>query len=183
MEFDRQLADLLGEFARTLGTDFPIHSILDHLVARIVSVLPISAAAITLESRDASRRHISASDPSALHFAQLQAEAGQGPGLQAGDSGHVIAVSDLRTDDRFPSFAPPAVERGLLAVFAFPLRHGESQLGALELYGSVAWPLDAAAMFAAQTLADVAAAYVINARPSPTVARSRLAAARQPSRS
>ena len=45
MEFDRQLADLLSEFARTLVTDFPIQAILDHLVARIVDVLPITAPA------------------------------------------------------------------------------------------------------------------------------------------
>ena len=183
MEFDRQLADLLGEFARTLGTDFPIQSILDHLVARIVSVLPIGAAGITLVSPGATAGHVSASDPSASHFAQLQTEVGEGPGLAARLTGKVIVVCDLRTDDRFPRFAARAVSGGLISVFAFPLRRGDSQLGALELYRNVAGPLDAGAMIAAQTLADVAAAYLINARPAPTAARSQLAVARQPSRS
>ena len=50
MEFDRQLADLLSEFARTLVTDFPIQAILDHLVVRIVDVLPITAAGVTVIS-------------------------------------------------------------------------------------------------------------------------------------
>ena len=183
MEFDRQLADLLGDFARTLGTDFPIHSILDHLVARIVSVLPISAAGITLVLTDAGRGHVSASDSSALHFADLETGVGEGPGLAASRTGNVVVVSDLRTDERFPRFAPRAVSGGLMAVFAFPIRHGDSQLGALELYRDIAGPLDAGAMIAAQTLADVAAAYLINARPAPDVVRSRLAVVRQPSRS
>jgi GAF domain-containing protein len=183
MEFDRQLADLLGEFARTLGTNFPIQSILDHLVAQIVSVLPITAAGISFVSTDGTTGHVSASDPSVLHFAELQNEVGEGPGLSADATGKVIVVSDLRTDDRFPNFASRAVAEGLMAVFAFPLRQGDRQLGALEMYRNVAGPLEAGAMMAAQTLADVAAAYLINARPGPTAARSHLAVVPQPSRS
>ena len=49
-------------------------------------------------------------------------------------------------------------------MFAFPLHHRSDQLGALDLYRSVAGPLDLDAMAAAQTLADVAAAYLLNAR-------------------
>jgi GAF domain-containing protein len=183
MEFDRQLADMLGEFARTLGTNFPIQSILDHLVARIVSMLPIAAARIAFVSPDASAGHSSASDPSALHFARLQAEVCEGPGVTAGKTGKVIVVSDLRTDDRFPNFAPRALSSGLMSAFAFPLRRSDSQLGTLELYRNVAGPLEAGAMIAAQTLADVAAAYLINARPAPAAARSHLAVVQQPSRS
>jgi hypothetical protein len=39
---------VLSEFARTMVTDFPIQGILDHLVLRIVDILPITAAAVTL---------------------------------------------------------------------------------------------------------------------------------------
>ena len=35
-----KLSAVLSEFARTLATDFPIQGILDHLVERIVEVLP-----------------------------------------------------------------------------------------------------------------------------------------------
>ena len=35
-----KLSAVLSEFARTLATDFPIQRILDHLVERIVEVLP-----------------------------------------------------------------------------------------------------------------------------------------------
>jgi len=44
MPSERQLSDVLQEFARTLVTDFPIQGILDHLVERIVDVLPITGA-------------------------------------------------------------------------------------------------------------------------------------------
>ena len=106
MEFDRQLADLLSEFARTLVTDFPIQAILDHLVGRIVDVLPITAAGVTLIAPGATPRYVSASDEAAFRFEQLQSELGEGPCIAAYETGKAVAVPDLRTDDRFPSFAP-----------------------------------------------------------------------------
>ena len=39
---EEQLSDVLSEFARTMVTDFPIQGILDHLVQRIVEILPIT---------------------------------------------------------------------------------------------------------------------------------------------
>ncbi len=49
-ESDNTLAIVLSEFARTLVTDFPIEGILDHLVRRIVDILPIDAAGVSLIS-------------------------------------------------------------------------------------------------------------------------------------
>ena len=49
-------------------------------------------------------------------------------------------------------------------MFTFPLHHGDLRLGALDLYRDTAGPLSTESMTAAQTLADVAAAYVINAQ-------------------
>ena len=164
MPSEHQLSNVLSEFARTLGTDFPIQGILDHLVKRIVDVLPITAAGVTLISPDADPRYVAASDASALRFEELQTELGEGPCLAAYHTGEAVSVADLSDDPRFPSFAPRALEAGLAAVFTFPLRSGNAQLGALDLYRDTAGPLDAAAMVAAQTLADVAAAYLLNAQ-------------------
>ena len=68
------------------------------------------------------------------------------------------------SDSRFPLFAPAAVAAGLAAVFTFPLRHGNGRLGALDLYRDSPGALDEGDMAAAQTLADVAAAYLLNAQ-------------------
>ncbi len=159
-----KLSAVLSDFARTLVTDFPIQGILDHLVERIVEVLPVTSAGVTLISADMAPRFIAASDKSALCFERLQTEIGQGPCLEAYESGEAVAVCDLRTDDRFPKFAPAAVAAGLAAVFTFPLRQGDGCLGALDLYRDTPGELDQYDMAAAQTLADVAAAYLINAQ-------------------
>ncbi|HLM95086.1 MAG TPA: GAF domain-containing protein [Acidimicrobiales bacterium] len=165
MEIERRLSDVLSEFARTLVTDFPIQAILDHLVVRIVDVLPISAAGVTLIAPGSDPHYIAASDDAAMRLEELQTELGEGPCLVAYRKGEAVVVPDLRADDRFPRFSARAIEEGLGAVFTFPLRHDDHQLGALDLYRTNPGSMNAGAMTAAPTLADVTAAYLLNAQP------------------
>ncbi len=164
MEIDRRLSDVLSEFARTLVTDFPIQSILDHLVVRIVDVLPVSGAGVTLISPGTDPQYIAASDESALGYERLQTELAEGPCLVSYHTDKAVSIPDLRKDTQFPAFSARAVDLGLRAVFTFPLRHGDQQLGALDLYRGTAGDLNTGTMAAAQTLADVAAAYLLNAQ-------------------
>lgn len=159
-----KLSAVLSEFARTLVTDFPIQGILDHLVERIVEILPITAAGVTLISAGKAPRYVAASNDAALRFEKLQASIWQGPCLEAYETGKAVAVANLRADTRFPQFAAEAVKNGLEAVFTFPLSPGQSRLGALDLYRDSPGELDEHDMDAAQTLADVAAAYLENAQ-------------------
>jgi diguanylate cyclase (GGDEF)-like protein len=158
------LSEVLCEFAHTLVTDFPIQGILDHLVVRIVDVLPITAAGVTIISPGVAPHYLAASNESALQFEKLQTELGEGPCLEAYETGHAVAIADLRADVRFPRFTPRALEAGLAAVFTFPLCDGDERLGALDLYRDRRGRLNATAMKSAQTLADVAAAYLHNAQ-------------------
>lgn len=159
-----KLSAVLTEFARTLVTDFPIQDILDRLVERIVEVLPVTSVGITLISVGVAPHYVAASDERALRFERLQTDVGQGPCLSAYEFGEPVAIPKLCGDQRFPNFAPAAVAAGLAAVFAFPLRHGDGRFGALDLYRDTSGELAPRDMLAAQTLADVAAAYLINAQ-------------------
>ena len=164
MATDRMLSEVLSDFARTLLTDFPIEAILDHLVERIVAILPVTAAGVTLISAGNAPRYIAASDQTALRFERLQTRIAEGPCIAVYESGVAVAIPNLAADDQFPRFGPTAVDGGLAAVFTFPLRHNSGQLGALDLYRDTPGPLDAFDMSAAQTLADVTAAYLLNAQ-------------------
>lgn len=161
---ESRLAEVLSEFARTLTTDFPIQGILDHLVHRIVDVLPVDAAGVTLISPTSAPRFVAASDESALRFERLQTDLGDGPCVAAYQSDEYIAIPDLNQDDRFPAFARRALAEGLVGVFTFPLRDSNQGLGALDLYRQTAGPLSDRDLVAAQTLADVATAYLLNAQ-------------------
>ncbi|MGH8869433.1 MAG: putative bifunctional diguanylate cyclase/phosphodiesterase [Actinomycetes bacterium] len=160
----QKLTSVLGEFARTLVTDFPIQGILDHLVERMVEVLPVTSAGVTLISPGLKPRYIAASHDDALRFESLQTELGEGPCLAAYETGEAVSVPDLRVDQQFPAFSPRAMREGAVAVFTFPLRGEHGRLGALDLYRDTVGPLAADASVAAQTLADVATAYLLNAQ-------------------
>jgi diguanylate cyclase (GGDEF)-like protein len=164
MPSERQLSEVLREFARTMVTDFPIQGILEHLVLRMVEILPITAAGVTLISANTGPRYVAASNESALRYEQLQSELGEGPCLGAYLTGEAVIVADLRADDRFKVFGPRAVEAGLAAVFTFPLHQADKPLGALDLYRDTPGPLDDDDIEAAQILADVTAAYLVNAQ-------------------
>lgn len=116
------------------GHRFPDSGNPDHLIERIVEMLPISAAGVTLISPGKHPEYVGASDPSALLYEQLQTEVNEGPCVLAYTSGEAVEVPDLKAEERFPQFTPRALAEGLRAVFTFPLRNGDRQLGALDLY-------------------------------------------------
>ena len=172
MTTEEKLSDVLSEFASTMLTDFPIQAILDQLVRRIVEVMPITGAGVTLISDTTSPHYATASDSSALQYEKLQTELNEGPCIISYRTGKAVAIADLREEQRFPLFAPRALEAGLSAVFTFPLCKGDKRLGALDLYRDTPGPLSDEAMTVAQTLADVASAYLLNAQARADLADS-----------
>ena len=155
---------MLAEFAQTMVADAPIEHILERMVGRIVEVMPVTAAGVTLIASDRQPRYIAGSDSLALRYEKLQTQVSDAPCLAAFETGTAISVPDLAADHRFPEFAPRALSAGLAAVFTFPLRHAAIRIGALDLYRDSPGTLAAGSMTAVQTLADVTAAYLINAQ-------------------
>ena len=90
------MSAVLSEFARTLATDFPIQAILDQLVHRIVELLPVTAAGVTLIAEGKAPHYIAASDASALHFEKLL----------AGFDKRLFKAADFPRDFRFRQIAP-----------------------------------------------------------------------------
>jgi hypothetical protein len=79
------------------------------------------------------------SAPQSQVVEDLQHTLGEGPGVDASDSGASVLVADLRDAEdpavrRWPTFADQAVDIGVLAAFAFPLLLGTSRIGAMSLY-------------------------------------------------
>jgi diguanylate cyclase (GGDEF)-like protein len=166
---EQKLSDVLSDFARTMATDFPIQAILDHLITRIEDMLPISAAGVTLIASDEIPHYFAASDRAALSYERLQTEMGVGPCLLAYRTGDNVLIPDLRDELRFPEFTARALQDGIRAMFTFPLCHGDRRLGALDLYRDTPGALSPQSLGAAQTLANVTAAYLINAQARETL--------------
>jgi diguanylate cyclase (GGDEF)-like protein len=155
---------VLVEFAHTLGTDFSLADILDRLVRRVVDVLPVTGAGVMLMETDGELHFVAASNSTIHQIEALQREYNEGPCIESFRTGQPVAVPDLSTDQTFPQFSPHAFEAGLAAVFTFPLQFEQRRLGALDLYRDQPGDLEDGDMHAAQVLADVAAAYLSNAR-------------------
>ena len=161
---EERLSEVLVEFARTLVTDFPIQAILDRLVGRVLEVVPVTGAGVLLLGGDAQLHFVAATDDTIREIETLQLELGEGPCLESFATGDRVALPDLQTDRRFPRFSPRALQAGLRAVYTFPLRMDGHRLGALDLYCTGPGCLAENDLVGAQVLADVAAAYLINAR-------------------
>ena len=97
-------------------------------------------------------------------FEKLQTELGEGPCLEAFKTGEPVSIPDLADDLLFPVFAARAQEVGLVAVFTFPLRHGDATTRRTGPVPERRWSVGHEATEAAQTLADVVASYLLNAR-------------------
>jgi phosphoserine phosphatase RsbU/P len=161
---EKRLAGVLVDFARTLTSDFSIQTILDHLVDHVVEVIPVDGAGVLLMVSDTEHHFVAASDDVILDVEALQMDLQEGPCLQAYRTGAHVAVRDLARDTTFVRFSPAAAQAGLGAVYSFPLRLDDRQLGALELYAKAPLELSESDLVGAQILADVAAAYLFNAQ-------------------
>lgn len=163
-EMDGPLTKVLIDFASILGTDFAIQNILDHLVSRIVGIIPVTGAGVMLMSDNDDLHFLAASNATVRAIEVLQNELSEGPCLDAYRTGEPVAVPDLSVDKRFRKFSPRALHEGLAAVFTFPLRMDGHRLGALDLYRDTAGGLSDRELRVAQVLADVAAGYLANAQ-------------------
>jgi GAF domain len=94
----------------------------------------------------------------------LQHTFGEGPCVDAFRQDHVVLEPDL-ADPRVPrwfAFTPPAVEAGVGAVFAFPVRQGAARMGAVNLYRDRPGPLSDDQHADALVMADVVARWVLD---------------------
>jgi GAF domain-containing protein len=155
---------VLAEFARTLLTEYSVWDILDQLGERVTEVLPVDGAGVMLQDDQGMLRFASATDDRLAVIESLQIELGEGPCLLAYQTGVPVLAPDLSKDTPFPRFSPKAIEHGLHAVFAFPMRVRDECIGAINLYCGMPGLLDEEEVEAGTVLADAATAYVVNSR-------------------
>jgi diguanylate cyclase (GGDEF)-like protein len=160
---DRRMAVALGEFARTLTSDFSVQTFLDRLVEHVVAILRVDGAGVLVMVDETHHRFVASTDPVIRSIERLQLELGEGPCLRAFTSGEYVAVPDLGRDREFSSFSPKAAATGMCAVYSFPMRLDSGRLGVLEVWSAQPLQMSDEDLAGAQTLADVAAAYLFNA--------------------
>ena len=129
-----------------------------HRVCRAAAgALSACGAGVSVMTADGTRGISAASDPVSERVEDLQFVLGEGPCIDAYASARPVLIADLADGaiQRWPTYAPVAHQRGLRAVFAFPLQIGAARLGVLDLYRDRVGPLTSDELACALTFADV----------------------------
>jgi GAF domain/ANTAR domain len=122
-----------------------------------VEQLTVDAAAIAVRSTGRSQELVGFTDAWAQHIEELQYTVGDGPAVEAFDTGGPVLVSDLAgAGHRWPGFAEATDLAGAGAVFAFPLQGGAIRLGTMALYRRRPGSLSRDEVAEAAVLADLA---------------------------
>jgi len=127
-------------------------------------VVGMSGAAIVLMSHDIPQGSVCITDEISGVIEDLQHMLGEGPCVDAYQQGRVVLEPDL-ADPRTPrwfAFTPAAVDAGVRAVFAFPVRQGAVRLGAINLYRDRPGPLSDDQHADGLAMADVVARWVLD---------------------
>jgi GAF domain-containing protein len=103
--------------------------------APLVRVLPVEGAAVSTLVSPFEPEVVCSTDPASERLSQWALDLGEGPAWQALASGRPVLVPDLEVArDRWPLLAAAVAESGMRAVYAFPLRVGWIDIGAVDLY-------------------------------------------------
>ena len=151
------LAVLFVDVADTLVVDFDIVDFLHMVTTRTADISRADAAGLVLADENGHLQFMAASTESVKMLELFQLQAREGPCRDCFAFGIPVVNTDLsRAASRWPRFAPEAVSAGYRAVHAFPLRHRDNVIGALNLFMAGVGTIDADDIKIIQALADVA---------------------------
>jgi GAF domain-containing protein len=162
---EQELADTFVTLADTLVEDYDVVELLDHLVASCVELLGVAAAGLLLDDQHG-HLAVAASSSEEVRLVEIfQLQNDEGPCLDCVRSGAVVSADDLATQvDRWPLFAPAAVEAGFRSVTALPMRLRRETIGALNLFSRAVEAVSSDDQRLAQALADVATIGILQQR-------------------
>ena len=165
MTREAEIMDALLSMADTLVDDFDVVDLLTALTDRCVSLLNVSAAGVMLAGPDQDLRLIASSSDAMRILELFELQEDEGPCLDAYRTGEPVKQLDLQSgQDRWPRFAPFALQTGYRSVLALPLRLRQVTIGALNLFNESVITITDADLVVARAFADLAAISIIQHR-------------------
>jgi ANTAR domain/GAF domain len=148
----------------------PDTSLPARLCAACLSALPVSGVALALMS-DAGPSGVvlAATDARARQLEELQFELDEGPCVEASRSDHPVLHPELTImgSVRWPRYGAAALDAGVHAIFAFPLRVGAVRIGVLDLYRDTPGHLSTVELADAVAFADAATVLLLYLQDHP----------------
>lgn len=119
----------------------PSGSLADRLCSAAAKMLDSRGVGIAMVTGDGHFQTVCALDLG-LAGEELQLTLGEGPTYESYRQGQPVLINNLAQDTRWPILGRDADQAGIHAIFAFPLRSGAADFGALTLYRDKPGPLD-----------------------------------------
>ncbi|MFC7487187.1 GAF domain-containing protein [Knoellia sp. CPCC 206453] len=152
-----RLAEAFVEVADTLVDDFDVIEFLELLTRHSADVSEVASAGLLLADPHGQLQYMASTATSVEMLELFQLQYQEGPCLDCFRTGEPVVNADLhQAGQRWPLFAPRAVEAGFQSVHAFPLRHRQKVIGALNLFSTHLGHLDRTDVRIIQCLANVA---------------------------
>jgi GAF domain-containing protein len=165
MDGHQRLARVFVELADTLVESFDPVDFLQLLTDRCVELLDVDGAGILLAEPGGALRWVALSPEGGRLVELVELEGLEGPCLDCLRTGRALPNVDLDTaHDRWPLFAPAAVQAGFAVSHALPLRLRGQVLGALALLTDRTCRWDDERLAVAQAMADVATIGLLHER-------------------
>jgi GAF domain-containing protein len=143
---------------------------LDEALRRIVGathrLFAVDGAGLMLIDPEQFLRNVAVSDPRVDHLEELQIEHGEGPCVDAFEEKSLVDADDLASEERWPSFSPAAVERGLRAVLASPIPYNQHAVGVVVVFSTEVRPWSPEGKLALVVFTDLAALTIANTMQS-----------------
>jgi len=160
-----QLLRTVATLADSLVDDFDVVDVLQLLVEECATIFDATAAGILLRSPTGQLEVIVSTSERSELIGLMQLRAGEGPCVEAVESGRVVSVRDLKhVQDRWPKFAADARRSGFAALHAIPMRLRDAVIGSLNLFRDRVGELNGIDAAAAKTLADIATISILQQR-------------------
>lgn len=151
------LVETFVALADTLVDDFDVVEFLSMLTSRVVELSIATEAGILLADETGQLQVMAASKERTRLLELFQIQNAEGPCRDCFLTGRPVAVPDLELErDRWPRFAPRALQVGFRAVQAVPLRLRGEVLGAMNLFVAEPGTVGAADLPLVQAMADIA---------------------------
>ncbi|HEV8650317.1 MAG TPA: GAF and ANTAR domain-containing protein [Actinomycetes bacterium] len=122
----------------------------------------VDGAGLMLIDADQLLRNVAVSDERVGALEELQIQYEEGPCIDAFQDKDVVHAADLTEEQRWPSFSPAAVGRGLRAVLASPIPYNQQAIGVVAVFSAARRPWSPEAELAIIAFTDLAALLIAN---------------------
>ena len=165
MTRQERVTRVLVELADTLVVGFDVIDFLHTLVERSLELLAADAAGLMLADQQGHLEVVASSSEETRLLELFELQNRDGPCLDAFRQGTVVDSEDLLFDfDRWPTFAPRAVDVGFRSVYSIPLKLRSQVIGALNLLRIESGRLDERDAMLLGAMADIATVGVLQER-------------------